>query len=66
VAALRPHPLLQPLPRVADAVDAGEQLRHERLFDRAVAEVGVIASAKAPALSTRMRSSLSGCSMRSS
>ena len=38
---LRPHPLPEPLPGVADAVDAGEQLGHQRLLDGAMAEVGV-------------------------
>ena len=41
VAALRLHPLAQLLARVADAVDAGEELDHHRLLDGAVAEVGV-------------------------
>ena len=41
VPALRFHPLRELAARVADPVDAAEELEHLRLFRRAVAEVGV-------------------------
>ena len=41
VAALRLHPLAELLPRVADAVDRGEDLEQLRLLGAAAAEVGV-------------------------
>src|SRR5262249_34414518 len=41
ITTLRPHPLAKPLPHVADAVDAREELRHHRFLGGAEAEAGV-------------------------